>query len=90
MKGFGPPAASFAYFSVMLYMAGCDPSGTSTCLRVKHLESLTILRDLCRIAYEVRARVDAHAADDEHVVGAAAFLNLECPGGATVRVSRRE
>src|ERR1700689_281482 len=29
MKGFGPPLSSFAYFSFMLYIPVCDPSGTS-------------------------------------------------------------
>src|ERR1700730_165911 len=29
MKGFGPPCFSFAYFSCMRYIPGCDPSGTS-------------------------------------------------------------
>ena len=37
MNGLGLPAAIFAYFSPMLYIAGCDPRGTSTCALRRNL-----------------------------------------------------
>src|SRR6185369_17526296 len=47
--------------------------------RTQEFEALLILRDELRIAHEVRARIDAHAADDQDVIRLSAILHLHRP-----------
>src|SRR5688500_15365174 len=55
----------------------------------KRLEALLVLRDERWIPDEVRAGIDADAADDENLVGPAAFLHSHRPRCASGRMSRR-